>query len=318
MRTPVPVPIVVVCGLPGAGKSRAIAHWLSRAPAGERRAVLSNDPVPAQRRHGRFGGAPVFDVAGGCACCVAGPALRTTLLRALAAGPWRLVLLEASGAAVPAALVDALRAPALAGAVRVLGVVTVVDAPRAMAWLDAPEAVLARAQLDAADVVLVNRLGAAGDASARDALCRRLADGPFGGREVRVAGDDGPDEDVVSGVLASAAGAGAASEGAPTRRFDAGVLLVSWRWPPERVFERLRVRPACDRAAGARGLLRARGVWRTAREWYGCELRAGEATWAPSAWRRDSRLECTFADDPAPGELDAIGAALSAAVATPG
>jgi len=313
-----PVPIVVVCGLPGAGKTRAIARWLERAPSGERRALLSNDPVPAGRRRGLFGGAPVFDVAGGCACCVAGPALRTTLLRTLSAGPWGLLLLEASGAAVPAALVDALRAPALARAVRVLGVVTVVDASRAAAWLDAPEARVARAQLDAADVVVVNRLAEAGDEAARAALCRRLADGPFGGREVRTAADDGPQQDVLSGVLAPGGDARAHSEGVATPRERAGARVVAWHWSPERVFDRRRVREACERVAGASRLLHAHGVWRTAREWYGFELRRGDSTWATSAWRRDSRLECEFADDPAPAVLDAIGAGLSGAIAAPG
>lgn len=77
------------------------------------------------------------------------------------------------------------------------------------------------------------------------------------------------------------------------------------------------MREACERVAGA-DAIHARGAGRTAREWYGCELRPGDATGAPCAWRRDSRFECTFAGEPVPGALDTIGAALSGAIVSPG
>jgi hypothetical protein len=109
--------VTVVAGTPGSGKSRLIAQLRGRCPPGERWALLSNsgggDGLRAAGVSGRR--TPVveqeFSVGGGCACCVAGPAFRTTLVRLLRAGPWQRLYIEVDPAGHPHLLVDQLRTP---------------------------------------------------------------------------------------------------------------------------------------------------------------------------------------------------------------
>jgi hypothetical protein len=110
------IPTTVVTGSRGSGKSRLIAQLRALRPARERWAFLSNTPDPAgggggQEPAGAIGGSEFFHVAGGCACCLTGPAFRTTLVRLLRAGPWQRLHIEMDPAGHPHRLVDQLRLP---------------------------------------------------------------------------------------------------------------------------------------------------------------------------------------------------------------
>ena len=114
------VPVTVVAGASASGKSRLIAQLRATCPPGERWALLSNSPGgpldPAAGGGQKLGLAVVpadqyFEVAGGCACCTAGPVFRTALVRLLRAGPWGRVHVEVDPAGHPHLLIDQLRAP---------------------------------------------------------------------------------------------------------------------------------------------------------------------------------------------------------------
>lgn len=109
-------PVTVVLGGQGSGKSHLIAQLRAQCPPGERWALLSNSANPGPYRAGgedAVGLPPeaYFSVAGGCACCLAGPAFRTTLVRLLRAGPWDRLHVEVDPAGHPHRLVDQLRTP---------------------------------------------------------------------------------------------------------------------------------------------------------------------------------------------------------------
>lgn len=109
-------PVTVVLGAKGSGKSHLIAQLRARCPPGERWALLSNSANPGLHRAGDEGAGRLlpeayFPVAGGCACCLAGPAFRTTLVRLLRAGPWHRLHVEVDPAGHPHRLVDQLRTP---------------------------------------------------------------------------------------------------------------------------------------------------------------------------------------------------------------
>lgn len=154
MRSIAPVPVTVVTGFLGAGKTTLVNRWLGEVPRGDV-AVIVNE-------HGEIGidGAllaarvrTLVEISGGCVCC----ATQAELVRALeqlssAPSPPRRILVETSGAASPAGV---LRAVTGRPDVHVLdGVVTVVDATR-METL--AEHDLAVEQVGFSDVIVLSR-----------------------------------------------------------------------------------------------------------------------------------------------------------------
>lgn len=131
------VDVLIVTGPLGAGKTTAVNRLLkAEAAAGRRVAVLINefgavsvDGALVSSERSELAG--VADLVGGCACC----SLREDVVATLAAWcdqpegqrPERIVL-ETTGLADPADLVDLELEPALAGRLRLAGVLTVVSA----------------------------------------------------------------------------------------------------------------------------------------------------------------------------------------------
>lgn len=393
-------PVTLVTGFLAAGKTTAIRHWCARRPAGERWAVLVNDFGHLAIDAAAHADVAVFEVPGGCACCAASVAMRTTLGRILRRGPWDRLVIELSGLGHPAAMIDLLRDAGRSMPLRLDGVVAFVDGSRPGPWLDAgaPYRELARAQVDAADLVVLNRSQArppggappspllsgveeSGDGPAaslaRARLVDSLGDGPFGPRPVLACGDEpvcwdevvaalrrveaavhgmaaaslpaahsapgkSPDQPALSAPLQAAGRAAshpdearvaslpdpgqARAASAPTGgTIPIGVALggrrwtvragdgfgVAWQWPAETVFDRRALLRWAERVGVLPGLLRAKGVFRTQRDWYFWQHAPGGDTWEQSGWRRDSRVECLFADpfDPVGlerGLLDAL------------
>lgn len=157
----VAVPVTVVTGFLGAGKTTLVNRWLGDYARGEV-AVVVNE-------HGEIGidGATLADrvrelveITGGCVCCSTSAELARALEQlASAPSPPKRILVETSGAASPSGV---LRAIARGGReqTHVLdGVITVIDATRTRV-LDEHD--LALEQLGYADVVVLSRADAAG------------------------------------------------------------------------------------------------------------------------------------------------------------
>ncbi|CAN5918179.1 GTP-binding protein [soil metagenome] len=152
----VPVPVTVVTGFLGAGKTTLVNRWLADVPRGDV-AVVVNE-------HGDIGidGAllaarvrTLVEITGGCVCC----STQAELVRALeqlasSPSPPSRILVETSGAASPAGVLRAISGSARSGTHVLDGVVTVVDATRvdALATHD-----LAIEQVGYADVVVLSR-----------------------------------------------------------------------------------------------------------------------------------------------------------------
>jgi G3E family GTPase len=315
-----PVDTILVTGFLGAGKTTLVTGWLAARPGGERWAVLVNEFGALGVDRALLGGdaaggeVAVAEVAGGCACCAAQVGFDVTLTRLLRRGPWDRLIVETTGLGHPARLVDRLRAPLLAGRIALRPPVAVVDATRAALYLDAsrPGHEIARAQVELARVLVLNRAGAlpAGEVAALAAALAALPPWP---RTVLATADGR----VAIGALSAPDAAEPAS--APIRRpaAEADARSVAWWWPAGVAFDRTRLRAALDGLAApggpwqAHGLLRAKGVFRTEREWYGWQWADGRVDWRETAWRADSRLE-VLAKSPVDPQM--VDAALRTAV----
>jgi G3E family GTPase len=154
------VPVHVVAGFLGAGKTTTLLEILrSRS---ERVAVVVNDfgeaaidPAIVREENGLS----VAEIQGACVCCTAPDQFAATVLQLLETVRPERILVEPTGLARPADLVDTLRRGAVASAVDVRGVIVVLD-PRVFT----PSDPLQREQAEAADVVVINRTDLASEA----------------------------------------------------------------------------------------------------------------------------------------------------------
>jgi len=154
-----PVPVTVVTGFLGAGKTTLVNRWLADFARGEVAVVVNEHGdvgVDGELLAARV--RTLVEITGGCVCC----ATQGELVRALeelvarAPRPAR-ILVETSGAASPAGVLRAIAAGGRSGALVLDGVVTVVDASRVD---DLAAHDLAIEQVGYADVVVLSRADA--------------------------------------------------------------------------------------------------------------------------------------------------------------
>ena len=157
MPTPAPLPVTVIAGYLGAGKTTLVNHLL-RHPGGRRLVVLVNDfgelAIDAELIEVEEAG--MLTLANGCVCCSLGGDLYNALVQVLGMEPQPdHLVIEASGVAKPARIANIARAePDLA----LDAVVTLVDAENFPCQLaDARLADSVTDQVAAADLVLVNK-----------------------------------------------------------------------------------------------------------------------------------------------------------------
>lgn len=151
----VPIPVTVITGFLGSGKSTLVQRWLEELPRGET-AVIVNErgDVGVDGELLAAHVARLREITGGCVCCKSQLELMSALreLSESTPAPAR-ILVETSGAASPAGVVRGITAPLVRERLRLEGVVTVVDVTRLESTLDFDIAV---EQLGFADVVVLS------------------------------------------------------------------------------------------------------------------------------------------------------------------
>ncbi len=107
------IPVNLITGFLGVGKTTAVRHLLEQRPAAETWGVLVNEfgeiGIDGSLLAGQT--APVQEVAGGCLCCVAAPAFTTGLNRLIRQHRPDRILIEPSGLGHPAQVLETLSGP---------------------------------------------------------------------------------------------------------------------------------------------------------------------------------------------------------------
>ncbi len=320
------VPVHVLSGFLGVGKTTAVKDLLQRRADRERIAVVVNE-------FGTLGvdGALLSDCAscilrevpGGCVCCTAMADLEASLEEVSdLVAPTRFVL-EPTGLARPSELVDLLRGPRWAERFDVRPVITLLDPQRDPEKAYAESAVY-RDQIDAADVIVVNRCDVASEEEILrvEEWARALA--PPKLMIVRAAMARVPDE-VWDLERKTPAAAPALLEAAPPhvhlqRNSLEGHVGRGVAFPPERIFDADRLLSALEGLRAGRvtrgAVARAKGIFRTTAGWRVHEIAGGRLTTAETQWRRDSRVDVIL-KEPGEGDFFEWEKALQAALVPP-
>lgn len=152
------VPVNVITGFLGAGKTTAIQNVLASRRDGERWAVLVNEfgKIGIDQSVLATDGVQIKEVPGGCLCCTNQLPLQVALSQLLSrARPCR-VLIEPTGLGHPARLLDSLREPHWRQALSLRATLTLVDA-RELADARVLAHETFRAQVEAADVLVFSK-----------------------------------------------------------------------------------------------------------------------------------------------------------------
>ena len=319
------VPVHLITGFLGSGKSTLIHRLIEQKPADERWAILVNEFGQVGIDQAMFESRDdlvVKGIPGGCLCCQLAFVMQATLVNLLHRHRPDRVIVEPSGLGHPAGLLEVLRGEAFAGVLDVGSVVALLD-PRRLDDPRSREHETFRDQLAMADGVALTMTDLATPAqlaAAREWLgelwppkgwvleapggelpLERLIGGeqaePAGSsrevvdsdahRRLREAASGAPG---VKGVVLEAFAEALPEPGRPQRECGSalGHETLGWRWHPQDIFDLDRLGEALG---GLPGALRVKGVFHTDAGWKLYNRADGAVSLADSTWRRDSRLE---------------------------
>lgn len=346
------IPVHLITGFLGSGKSTLIHHLIEQKPPGERWAVLINEFGQVGIDQAMFetrDDLVVKGMPGGCLCCQLAFVLQATLVNLLHRHRPDRVIVEPSGLGHPAGLLEVLRGEAFAEVLDVRSIVALLD-PRRLDDPRAREHETFRDQIAMADGVALTMTDLATQAQ-RDAAGEWLADfwppkrwvldAPGGalpleqlidGEGEHTEGEHGergavsrePLDSEAHRRLREAAGnvlaPGAFDSPLPERgrpRCETGGALghdtLGWRWHPLDIFDLDRL---ANVLAELPSSLRVKGVFATDVGWKLYNRADGVLTLTDSAWRRDSRLEVIGETGSLP-DAQGLEAALAACLMNP-
>ncbi|WP_163575683.1 CobW family GTP-binding protein [Halomonas faecis] len=313
------VPVHLVTGFLGSGKSSLIRGLIRQKPEQENWAVLVNEFGQVGIDQAMFepqDGVTVKGLPGGCLCCQLAFVLQAALVNLLYRHRPDRLLIEPSGLGHPAGLLDVLRGEAFHGVLDVHDIIAVLD-PRRLDDPRSREHETFGDQLSMADAVALTMT----DLSTPDQLAaaqvwldacwprkKWIRKAPHGALDVSLLSGGGahaeshqrpfPESEAHQRLRRRAVGslelegmnASAPTPGHPIR--EQGVALgyatLGWRWHPDDVFVLDRVSALLGDMTGR---LRVKGVLHTNTGWRRYDRSVGTVSLEPVAWRQDSRLE---------------------------
>ncbi|MGQ4876998.1 CobW family GTP-binding protein [Billgrantia sp. LNSP4103-1] len=311
------IPVHLFSGFLGSGKTTLIRRLIEHKPPHERWAIVINefgqigiDQAMFEMRDDVI----VKGLPGGCLCCQLAFVLQATLVNLLHRyRPDRLIV-EPSGLGHPAGLVDVLRSEAFADILEIRDVIVLLDPAR----LDDPRArehETFNDQLAMADAVALTMSDLASSdqlAAARTFVGelwprkKWVAEAPHGALPIALLLESGHhredtayrgngDHDALRDkaqqvVMLEEFTRTMPAPGKPLQESQRalGYDSLGWRWHPQDIFDLDRLTRVLDRMPVG---LRMKGILHTNAGWKLYNRGQGSASLAPSAWRKDSRLE---------------------------
>ncbi len=291
------IPVHIVGGFLGVGKTTALTALVASRAATERAAIVVNDFGEAGIDAARMtteGGTTVQNIAGGCICCTAPEGLVRVLSELLDVQKPDRIYIEPSGLGRPRDVVDMLARGGVASRVDLRPVVVIVDPER----LDLADPLM-QEQWEGGDVLVVNRIDLASAASLEVVRASVRAKWPPFLASIETT------HGVLPGALPDWTRAD--GPGAGDRSHDHGdhdhahahalpdstdaFVARSAVLPPELTFSWDAVRRAIDLPE----VVRFKGMFRSDVGWVRVDLAGGRLDVRGTPWRRDSRYDLILA-----------------------
>ncbi|MBZ5488473.1 GTP-binding protein [Halomonas aquamarina] len=314
----VKVPVHIVTGFLGSGKTTLIHSLIKQKPVDEKWAVLVNEFGQIGIDQAMFESRDdvvIKGLPGGCLCCQLAFVLQAALVNLLARSKPDRVIIEPSGLGHPAGLLDLLRGEAFAEVVEVRDIIATLD-PRRLEDERARTHETFQDQLAIADAVALTMLDHATPAQRQAAQQFAEALWPPPKWIEPVANGELPLERL-TGSGHSQAGELAVPDAHRTLNappslegsfFDAppprgsvqketgtalGYTSLGLRWHPAEHFDLDQLAHVLSELPGS---ARIKGVFHTSSGWQRLNRADGALTFESSAWRQDSRLEVILPD----------------------
>jgi len=152
------VPAYILVGFLGSGKTTVLSElvqWSLEHKLKPGLIVNEFGEVSIDGEAIRQEGLAMTELTNGCVCCTAGDELAPAVMEMAARSDIDLILVEATGLADPADMLDELTDPTLWETVEIGGMICVLDSKRFIDLAD--DLILARRQVQFADVLLMNK-----------------------------------------------------------------------------------------------------------------------------------------------------------------
>ncbi len=296
------VPVHVIGGFLGAGKTTALLSLLGRKAGSERAAVVINDFGESAVDEGRVdaAGVAVREIRGGCVCCTAPEGFMGAVGQILDEESPDRIYIEPTGLARPADLIDTLRRAPYADRLDIKPLIILVDPHNLASDLHVAQ------QAEVADILVANRIDLASDEEmqAFDVWVGGLWPRPL--QVHRVEHGELP-ETVLSGSSSAPAphdhdhphhGHDDAHHGHDHAHHDDDAIhghrVRTWIWPAHAIFDRRRLLAALETLQAAS---RVKGIFRTEEGVARFDVAGGVLHEAPSDYRRDSRVDVIARDE---------------------
>lgn len=275
-------------GFLGTGKTSAIRSLIAQKPHSEQWLIIVNE-------FGEIGidgavlaenGIPVAEISGGCLCCSAGEQMDSTIRAMLQKSTPQRILIEASGLAHAAGIIDELRAPEFADTLDIAAVFTLID-PRQFIDPNYAQNPLYRDQISVADVLVASKLDLC--TSEQIAAFRAKAAQLFPPKSL-VAEVQNAELDIAWLATPTAEKSRYRIQALPENTL--GYQSQGYTFPAGRDFdgEKL-IQFFNDLPQFTQGLVRAKGVFQVLGTWVWLNWTDGQWGANQIAWRRDSRFE---------------------------
>ncbi|AFK03104.1 cobalamin synthesis protein P47K [Emticicia oligotrophica DSM 17448] len=303
------IPVNIITGFLGVGKTTTIKHILANKPSGERWAVIINEFGAVSIDHTAIeekDDLTIREVAGGCICCTANLPMQVTLTTLLRSQKPDRILIEPTGMGHPEKILDLLQNQYLRDILEVRATICLVD-PRK--WIDANVRAheTFQDQINLADVLVANKADVAGEELVSKfklwsenlyppkLLIDSVSNGeinidwldiqPFEGRKSAF-----PQAHTHEHHHHNEEENELAEVGKPVKKLSKGLGMYScgWLFSPEEVFSLPKLRQFFS---SMQGVERAKGVFRIGKDWVLINAIDGEFSIQYIAYRRDSRIE---------------------------
>ena len=304
------IPVNIITGFLGVGKTTAIKYILANKPTNERWAIIINEFGAVSIDHTAIDeqdGLIIKEVAGGCICCTANVPMQVTLTSILRNQKPDRILIEPTGMGHPASILDLLQSKYLKDILEIRATICLVD-PRRWADANVRSHETFQDQINLADVLLANKSDLVGEELAEkfklwanSLFPPKLLIESISNGEINV---DWLDIEPFQARKAAFPQAHSHEHhnhhtaetleipeiGKPVKKPSKGLGMYScgWIFSPEEVFSLPKLRQFFSTL---QSVDRAKGVFRTGKDWVLINAVDGEFSVQYIAYRRDNRIE---------------------------